>query len=37
MITNVLFFVAGLQAGLFGAIGFAAFSTAIEYYLLNHH
>ena len=31
------FFIAGLQAGLFGAVGFAAFSTAIEYFLLHYH
>ncbi|CAF2564167.1 unnamed protein product [Rotaria sp. Silwood2] len=28
---------AGLQASFIGAIGFAAFSTAIEYFLLHYH
>ncbi|CAF0957393.1 unnamed protein product [Rotaria sordida] len=34
---GLLGFRAGLQAGVIGALGFAAFSTAIEYFLLNYH
>jgi hypothetical protein len=35
MINENVFILAGAKAGLLGALGFATFSTAIDYYMRN--
>lgn len=34
-INEIFFILAGAKAGLLGALGFATFSTAIDYYMRN--